>query len=92
MTDNKQNLEYEFLNSLNDEDLRNMIQKDISETMYSIKMCYNYEYHEFLKKHNIKEWKNITIFDDMSEEDFSNYIKDRLSIQTKEIRYLEFIV
>ena len=58
----EKNLAYEFLNSINDEDLRNMIQRNISETIYSIEMCYNFEYREFLKKFDFKDWKNATIF------------------------------
>lgn len=85
-------LAYEFLNSINDEDLHNMLQRNISETMYSIEMCYNFEYREFLRKHDYKEWKNATIFNTIRAEEFAHYISERFNIKLKEVRYFEFMI
>lgn len=87
-----QMLTFDFLNSIKDEELVKMIQSDVCETMNSIELCYNYEYSEFLKKHDNEDWSQFFMFDEISPKEFAEYINKRLKIQVHEVRYFEFIV
>lgn len=84
----------EFFDSLSDDDLSKLVQRSVSETMYSIEMCYNFYYREFLKKNGYtkSEWKNATIFDNLRANEFSAYLSKRLNIKVREIHYFEFAI
>ncbi len=87
----EEKLVYEFLDSIKDEELRKFIQNDVEETIYSIEMCYNFEYREFLKNNNVENW-DVPIFKYIDNEKFAFYISKRFNIKLKEIRYFEFDV
>ena len=88
----EQKLAYDFLNTITDENLRSMIQRNVAETMYSIEICYNYEYREFLRKNGKDIYLDATIFNTISDDEFMDYINSRLGIQYREFTRFEFVV
>ena len=61
--------------------------------MYNIHECYNYEYGEFLKGHGIDTSSTLyNIFDLIDEDMFAEYIHNRLGIEAKVVKYLEFVI
>ena len=88
-----QKLAKEFLDSIAKNKLRSLISYDVKQSMYNIHECYNYEYRDFLNSHGINTDSVMHgIFDLIDEDMFADYIHNRLGIEVKVFRRLEFVI